>query len=372
MTTPEPAAANPLPTGLVRHAPELQSEVERFLAEAYPKRPPELRMARWKWMFLESARRFDVPPMVWMFRKASGIVAHQGALTVCLQAAGNRYTTGWFVDTFVLEKFRKGPIGTGVIEKARQDLPFNLSLGQTEQMRSIQLRLGWKQVADLQTLMLVLRPARVLQGKFGNSLVRLAAVAALQISQRFRLWRGRSRLAPPTIRPIAEFGPAHDQLWNEVSPRYQTTVVRDVSYLQWKYVTQPGQDFTRLELSRDGKVFGLVILKFVEPGSAYPYSRCFLVDFVVDPTRPDDVYWVFEAARQEAARREFDAIYLYLIHTQLQQLAERYGFLRRDPQRYLLIAAEGVPEQVQQAVLDPQAWFVTQGDSDIDRPATAE
>lgn len=367
----EPAPPNPLPTGLVRYLQDLLPEVERFLVEAYPKRPPDLRMARWKWMFLESAQRFDVPPMVWMFRKAQGIVAHQGALTVSLQVAGKRYTTGWFVDTFVLEKFRKGPIGTGVIEKARLDLPFNLSLGQTEQMRSIQLRLGWKQVADLQTLMLVLRPSRVLQGKF-NPLVRLAAMAALRISQQFRLWRGRSRLTPPTIRPIADFGPAHDQLWNEVSPRYQTTVVRDVPYLRWKYVTQPGQDFTRLELSRDGKVVGLVILKFVEPGNFYPYRRCFLVDFVVDPSRPEDVYWIFEAARREAVQLEYDAIFLYLIHPHLQHLAEHYGFLRRDPQRYLLIAAEGVPDEVRQAALDPQAWFVTQGDSDIDRSANAE
>jgi hypothetical protein len=368
----EPASANPLPTGLVRYLPELEPELQQFLGEAFPKRDPQLRMARWKWMFLESARRLGVPPMVWLFRKPQGIIAHQGALTVSLQVAGARYTTGWFVETFVLEKFRKGPIGTGVIEKARLDLPFNLSLGQTEQMRSIQLRTGWKQIADLQTLMLVLNPSQVFQGKFGNPLVRLAAVAAMNASRRIRRWRGRPRGNAPAIRHLDEFGAAHDQLWNEVSPRYQTTVVRDAAYLNWKYVTQPGQDFTRLELTRNGKVCGLAILKFVEPAGSYAYRRCFLVDFVVDPTRDDDVRWIFEATWQEARNRNFDAVFLYLIHSRLQQLAESYGFLRRDPSRYLLIAADGVPEAVQRAALDAQTWFVTQGDSDIDRPASSD
>ena len=48
---------------------------------------------------------------------------------------------------------------------AQEDLPFAISLGQTDQMRAIQERLGWASVGRMQNAQLLLRPERVLKGK---------------------------------------------------------------------------------------------------------------------------------------------------------------------------------------------------------------
>jgi hypothetical protein len=40
----------------------------------------------------------------------------------------------------------------------------------------------------------------------------------------------------------------------------------------------------------------------------------------------------------------------------------------RKPERFLLVDADGLRAEAKAVVLDPGAWFVTQGDSDIDRP----
>jgi hypothetical protein len=44
------------------------------------------------------------------------------------------------------------------------------------------------------------------------------------------------------------------------------------------------------------------------------------------------------------------------------------GFRLRAPERYLLVRPGNVTPDAAATVLDASAWFVTQGDSDIDRP----
>jgi hypothetical protein len=45
-----------------------------------------------------------------------------------------------------------------------------------------------------------------------------------------------------------------------------------------------------------------------------------------------------------------------------------FGFFPKKPSRFLLVAAGGVSAAVQRAVVSPEQWFITFGDSDIDRP----
>jgi hypothetical protein len=45
-----------------------------------------------------------------------------------------------------------------------------------------------------------------------------------------------------------------------------------------------------------------------------------------------------------------------------------FGFFPKKPSRFLLVATGGVSAEVQRAVVSPEQWFITFGDSDIDRP----
>jgi hypothetical protein len=40
----------------------------------------------------------------------------------------------------------------------------------------------------------------------------------------------------------------------------------------------------------------------------------------------------------------------------------------REPKRLLLVYAESLPPALRAQLLDPAGWYLTQGDSDIDRP----
>jgi hypothetical protein len=169
-------------------------------------------------------------------------------------------------------------------------------------------------------------------------------------------------------REIAGFDAGHDALWREASRDLTCAVVRDASYLNWKYVEQPGQTFVRLEVADGDVVKGVAVLTFREPDAAYRYRRAWLVDAV---TPLSDDRWlghVLQSACQAAAERGADAVECLHVGPRLTRGLKRAGFFLRTPQRFLLVDPGPLTGSARDAALGAEGWFVTQGDSDIDRP----
>jgi len=355
--------------GLMGYEASLEAEIFAFQKAAYPERRQDWIAPRWQWMFLSSAQRLGVPPMVWLYRNAAGIVAHQGAIPVRLKVGAAEHITGWFVETMALESVRGKAIGPMLIKKALDDLPFNLSLGQTPQMRTIQLAMGWHHVAPLDTYVLVLNPRRVLGAKLRPRWLQYPAALGYTALQRSKHFLGQRRLPwTPTVAEIARFDATHDRLWDAVKHAYPCIVVRDASYLNWKYVDQPGQNFLRLEVRHNATVVAIAVVLIVEPGQVYPYRRGFLVDLLVPATNQEVIWAALEAVRQACQQRDVDLLTFYLVSHALRSAVTSFGFFLREPTRFFLVSAGGISSEVSRAVLSPAHWFITQGDSDIDRP----
>jgi hypothetical protein len=357
------------PRGLIGYSDAVADEIFRFQRTVFPERRTDWVVPRWNWMFLASAARLGVEPMVWLFRTAAGVVAHQGAIPVTVKTGGTERVTGWFVETAVLESVRGKAIGPMVISRANQDLPFNLSLGQTPEMRAIQFALGWQQVCPLHTYLFVLNARPVLQARFRNRWLRNGAAAALTMWQRMKYGWGRRRLAwTPVVSEIARFDATHTHLWNEVKGEYPCAVVRDESYLNWKYVDQPGQHFTRLGIYRDGQLAAIVVLDILQPSHERAYRRGALVDLVVRPSDRDAVWAVLDVARKALQTRGADLMAFDLASAALSGAVRSFGFLRDEPNRVFLIATGDSSPDVRTLVTSPDSWLLTRGDSDIDRP----
>jgi len=367
---PAPSADAPVrPRGLLRYQGWMLPEIVAFQRQAYPHRRLDWIEPRYRWMFVESAARVGVEPMAWVYRTPDGVVAHQGAIAVRLRAAGHELTTGWFVETMALESVRGKSIGPMVVAKALQDLPLNLSLGQTAQMRELQYRLGWKRVAPLDTYALVLDPKAVLAGKVKGAVAGRLAALALGAAREIRRLPGVLTTARGyEVRAIDRFDDRHDALWNRVKRRYRCAVVRDASYLNWKYVAQPGQRFVRLEASLRGEAAGVVVFQVLPADDTYRYTRAMVVEFLADPADAEAMHVTLDGLRA-AAREHGAALVVFDVIGDAQASAlTRHGYLRRDPTRFLLVATGGAPPDVADALLSPAAWYVTHGDSDIDRP----
>lgn len=302
---------------------------------------------------------------MWLHRQGGRIVGHNAGIPVRVKIGDAERVTAWLVETMVLAEYRSQAVGARLMVEAHEDVPFALSLGQTQQMREIQLRLGWQQVAALETAQLLIRPERVLKGKLPSAAA-LAAGVALRAGGVLRdAMRGR---ANATVREIARFDESHDRLWEHLASEVTCAVRRDASYMNWKYVDQPGQEFLRLEVSSGEDERGVVVLMFRDPDTAYRYRRAFIVDLVAPLGNDLLMTNLLSSAVRAASDRGADALLCLHINRKLTGALQREGFRMRAPTRYLLVRTAGLDDRLGDHLLDPDTWFVTHGDSDIDRP----
>lgn len=365
---PDPPRATPPRRGLLGYDRSLEDEIFDLQLQIYPSRNKDLVPRRWRWMFLESATRCGAAPMVWVYRGQTRVVAHQGAIAVRVKVGDTEVVSGWFVETMAAEEVRGKAIGPMVIQKAHTALPFNLSLGQTPEMRALQLVMGWRQVAALETHVYILGQRALANRVPVPGLRHLAAAGARAFQGCTRLRHAGTRRHTLTSAEVSRFGPAHDRLWNTVSVDYTCAVVRDSSYLNWKYVDQPGRDYVRLELCQNGHLVGVVVLLVLEPDRVYPYRRAFLAD-VVMPLRDEGlVRAALGIVRETCARHGVDAIECELLNGPLSKSMKAFGFLQVAPRRFFLLSTAGSAGPFERTAASPDNWFVIYGDSDLDRP----
>ncbi len=89
-------------------------------------------------------------------------------------------------------------------------------------------------------------------GQVADALVR----AALEIPSFTSLQMQRARGAE--VQPFDDFGPWVDELWSELAPHLGTAVIRDATFLRWRYAPCRGH-YRRVALLRGGKPVGLAV-----------------------------------------------------------------------------------------------------------------
>ncbi len=355
--------------GVVHYSSELESEIFEFHRKAFPERREDWIESRWRWMFLESAKRLHVDPMVWFYRDSDSIVSHHGAIPVKVKIGEQESNTVWFVETMTLESYRSKGVGGMVLMEAKNEVPFNLSLGQEKFMRDMQFNLGWKSIGSLGVYFYPLRSKNILRNKLPKGPVSWGAAVALSTITAMKRVGGRPSLGwKPEIHTIEQFGNQHDELWKSVCSELTCSVVRDSSFLNWKYVAQPGQNFQRLEIRKQGEVVALAIVMIKEPTEAYPYRRAFLVDLIVKPSDSEAVWAILEAVRTYSIQENVDAIIFYLSCPALHEQLLSFGFRSKEPTRFLLVSTDGLNETIAELLSTMDNWYLTMGDSDLDRP----
>ena len=235
-------------------------------------------------------------------------------------------------------------------------------------MRALQFQLGWQQVARLSSYVYMLNPARVAAAKVGVPVLNWGAGVLLSSWQSARSKHRGVSDRRFDVRMIDRFDQPFDELWARVASDHSCAVVRDRSYLQWKYGDQPGQDYVRVTLWSGEHLEAFVVFKILEPDHEYLYRRALVAEILAPSNDPALVWATLDAACEECRKRGVDLVRLDLLSVKLEPLVRDFGFARRDGSRVFLVATGGLDEDARQLVVSAESWLLTRGDSDIDRP----
>jgi len=202
------------------------------------------------------------------------------------------------------------------------------------------------------------------------------------------LWARRPRPAPALAAPIASrivglldrrearllrkdpvelvgvdrFSEAADEVWESCAAHYPVLVRRDRAYLNWRFAGDPLQRYELFEVRREGRPIGTAVLR---TGAWGRVPAGFIVDWLCAPRDGEALLAaclaVFRSRRLAAA---------YCVHRNPAGtgMLLRLGFARRRGGfRFLLCGRPGGA-----MLRNPRNWFVTLGDSNLDRPRVQE
>lgn len=352
--------------GFFGYEKELEEKVFAFQRQEYSHRSAESIAPNWRWMLVESASRLNLQPLVWLYIKNDAVVAHQAAIPVRLHIADDDVTTGWFVETMAAKAVRGSPIGPMVVKKALEDLPLNLSLGQTKQMRELQIALGWVEVGVLSKQLFVCGYGMNLRNKLPPVLAEIGAFI-IGAWHNFRWLLSRSiQPANTNFVVIDRFGDEHDRLWEQMAATCTCAVVRDASYLNWKYIDRPTGRFICIEMREGAKLLGVSVVMLSEANETYGYLRGSLVDFVMPLDRTDIVRALINESIKVLKSHKVQSVTCHISSKVISAELKSCGFIRREPRHHFLISAKDQRLAVEDRLLREQNWFLTLGDSDAD------
>jgi len=235
------------------------------------------------------------------------------------------------------------------------------------------LKNGWKAIGTYQQYVAVLDARRLLARRLPEPLATgggLLLAAALAVTRR-RAKRGR--VEGLDVRRVARFDPRVDRLYAEVAPSLPIAFVRDMAYLDWRYVGNPTKKHRVALAERGNELLGYVVYET----AADPLNRGYVVDVLGKDSATEDALlrFVFDEFASEG-------ISLVMLSTlpcpRVAAMLARNGFFPHPkktsfrtatPFIVRVLRAEGTPPPT--VLLDPTRWYVFDGDRDVEHVSPA-
>lgn len=312
--------------------------------------------AYYRWMYLQNPAG---PAVVHSARLDGEVVASFAMAPKLFQIDGEQVVLGKTMDMFtdpahqgrglirrctaeVFEGARDAGIRDWYVTPSVQSYPIFKRWGYREDIRLVHRTrvLRWSPVLGA-----MLKPA-------------VPARLAGRVIDRLRDFLTRRRRPLPkgwTLDTMDRFGPEADRLWERVADGYRVAIMRDATYLNWRYVENP-DEYTVLGLRAAGELVGLVVLGETTRRGV---RVCEVMDFVC-PAHDDSIFGLLMEGATEHARSTGHAlVQAWSIRgTALDRRIRRAGlWFNRTDIKFLLS-----PEADHQALSDPEAWLLTQGD----------
>jgi hypothetical protein len=341
-----------------RFKPDDRRGVETLYRRTHGPDAAEANRLRWDWQHRRNPHNATGQPGIWVVREGPTVVGQYPTLPVRISLKGLEVDGAWGTTALVAPERDRQGLDEALVRAWDRNTGAVLTMGPVGESRALLDRLRWPQAHVLPCLVkpLTRRAVRLPHWPVGlNRVISAVASPIVQIVARSRPLRAECE-------PIRRFDPSFNALWERLAPKFDLTVRRDASYLNWRYVEPPHVRYSIVALRRQGDLHGYAVYRHRHE----PLGRVtMLVDFLVDPDDESGLKtllrWVDRAARAEDA----DKVRCYAMHGVFRRVLRRNGYF--NVKSTLEVSAKINAVQVPRGFYDDtDGWHLTCGDSDQD------
>jgi GNAT superfamily N-acetyltransferase len=356
--------------GIARCSADDADDLAAFQLATFEAGSRQVDAARAAWLFDRNpCRSGGATRDLWVCRRDGAIVGQQAEIPFDLRVGEHERRAAWAIDLMVDEAWRLRGVGPALMATQLEAHSIVAALSISDKGYAAYLKGGW---TDLGIVPVYVRPLDLARAAGEWALpprvARAAPVAGPVLRAADRAAVAGLRAAGARLEPIDRFDARVDEVWAAASPGYPVLARRDLAALAWRVDERPDRDrLSRHLLVVRGRPVGYVVLR---PAGTDAAPTVVVVDYLA-PAR-----WVAPLllAAGVAARR--DGAVALSVKTR-NRGADRYlraaGFVRRergadDPIRFMVHCTD--EPHVCALVSEPDHWFVTSADSDLEYATT--
>lgn len=324
----------------------------------------------WRWEFRDNPAGYAT---IWLAVAEGKIVGQYPVKPVRMQYRGHVMLGSICLEVMTHPDYRREGVfealGNGLYgELEKEDIPVTYMFPNESSLAAGGAKHDWLHICSPSVFVKPLNASRIVERFIANPILAFLVKAAFKplAGLMFKpndAFPGES----DETRWVDRFDNRVDVFWERVAPRHRITVVRDSTYLNWRYFDNPGRDYRALIAETDDEILGYVIVRCMEQ---FGLRGGMIVDLGVLPDR-EPVLGVLLAEAEGFFREQWmdlvaclingDKDYIGVLRKQgLLPLPKKLGF-----KEWYFAVRLNTPTLDKEFSTDPSNWFLTFGDTDI-------
>jgi hypothetical protein len=330
-------------------------------ANAFGQKTANVLNSVFEWKYLESPLTADCGSAVHVLECDSEVVGFSGTVRARFKIENDTVPGVWSTDTHVAPGHRT--VAGWFLHQVDANTP-DINLG-VPNAAMYPIASATEAVVDLdryENLKACLDLGGVLTARGANGL--LASVSGLgfwPVPRAFDLYAGLRAKAGITVAQAPLFDETFDELWRVVSRDYPGIMVRDRSFLSWRFDRCPNREYTRYLARRNGAAVGYMVTR---ENRWRGTRRGRIVDYLVG--RDDSAAFdaLIRKVMNDFRSRGVVSVTCAVSSTQTQHIRRlrRHGFLHAEPGARV-VASRASHGKKLAAIKN---WFFTSADADVD------
>ncbi|MBL7085893.1 MAG: GNAT family N-acetyltransferase [Candidatus Cloacimonetes bacterium] len=210
--------------------------------------------------------------------------------------------------------------------------------------------------ADVTHFVCPIKIDRVVNSRFGETIK--AKILSIGMRILYALWFKPGKISNSHLVDIVEtISSEMGLLWEQVAGELDAILVRDIKYLDWRFMTNP-EEYTIWNVHENKELIGYVLTK---PGLWNGLKVLYIADYLMLPGRRNSFRTVVSAILKYATDKEYDMLSCWNVkNNEFTKVLKRLGFLQFQDIPIICYANE-LGDQV---INSNYKWHFTMADSD--------